>query len=173
MSLVMMVKEFLSHRTFLPASQPVDYSQGEMHRVPEEHDRMIGTTRRATFWGTTIVFVHLLTNIAHAAAHLSLKVSLNLGDTAFVVTIILLCPLIAMGFLWTSRARMGLLLLAFSMGGSLLFGLYHHFVAEGPDHVGSHGLGLWAATFTISAYVLLVLEAIGTYASVHFLLREG
>ena len=128
---------------------------------------MSGTTRRVAFWGTAIVLVHFLANIAHAAAHLNLKVPLNRADTAFVVTIILLCPLIAMGLLWTPRVRMGLLLFTFSMGGSLLFGFYHHFVAEGPDHVGGHGPGLWAATFTISAYVLLVLEATGTYAGIH------
>ena len=67
---------------------------------------------------------------------------------------------------------MGLFLLSFSMGGALLFGLYHHFVAQGPDNVGSHGPGFWAATFTISAYGLLVLEAMGTYAGLYFLSRE-
>jgi hypothetical protein len=118
------------------------------------------------------VLLHFLTNIAHAAAHLSLDIPLNRVDMAFVVTIILLCPLIALGLLWTSWVRMGLFLLTFSMGGALLFGLYHHFVAEGPDHVGSHGPGLWAAIFIISAYGLLVLEATGTYAGMHFLWRE-
>jgi hypothetical protein len=130
------------------------------------------TTRRAAYWGTAIGLLHFLTNVAHAAAHLNLNVLLNRADAAFIVTIILLCPLIAMGLLWTSRVRLGLFLLTFSMGAALLFGLYHHFVAEGSDHVGSHGPGFWAATFTLTAYGLLVLEAAGAYAGAHFLSRE-
>jgi hypothetical protein len=131
-----------------------------------------GTPRRAAYWGTAIVLLHFLTNIVHAAAHVNLQVPVSRADTAFIVTIILLCPLIAMGLLWTSRARIGLLLLTFSMAGALLFGLYHHFVAEGPDHVGSHAPGFWPATFTISAYGLLALEAAGAYAGMYFLSRK-
>jgi len=133
---------------------------------------MSGTNRRAAYWGTAIVLLHFLTNIAHAAAHLNLNVFLNRVDAAYIITIILLCPLIAMGLLWTSRVRLGLFLLTFSMGAALLFGLYHHFVAEGPDHVGSHGPGFWGATFTLTAYALLILEAAGAYAGVHFLSKK-
>ncbi len=60
---------------------------------------MSETTRRAAYWGTAIVLLHFLTNIVHAAAHLNLNVLLNRADAAFIVTIILLCPLIAMGLL--------------------------------------------------------------------------
>jgi hypothetical protein len=81
---------------------------------------MSKTTRRATYWGTGIVLLHFVTNIAHAAAHLKLNVLLNRVDAAFIIAIILLCPLIAMVLLWTSRVRLGLFLLTFSMGAALL-----------------------------------------------------
>jgi hypothetical protein len=79
--------------------------------------------------------------------------------TVFVLSVIGLCPLIAMWLLWTSRVRTGLVLLTLSMAGSLLFGLYHHFVAMSPDHAEQHFGGLWATTFAISAYGLIVVEA--------------
>jgi hypothetical protein len=49
------------------------------------------------------------------------------------------------------------------MAGSLLFGLYHHFVARGPDHVGYQMAGSWATTFAFTAYGLLLTEALGVY----------
>ena len=82
---------------------------------------------------------------------------------------VLISPLIAMALLWTAEQRLGLILLSLSMFGSLLFGLYHHFLAVSPDHIHSQPSGGWGTPFVLTAYLLLITEAIGTYVGVHFL----
>jgi hypothetical protein len=54
------------------------------------------------------------------------------------------------------------------MFGSLLFGFYHHFLVASPDHIHSQSSGGWGTTFVLTAYLLLITEAIGTYVGVHF-----
>ncbi len=55
-------------------------------------------------------------------------------------------------------------LLAVSMLGSFVFGLYYHFVADTIDHV-AHVAHMrpefWSATFVATAYALLLTEAAG------------
>jgi ACR3 family arsenite efflux pump ArsB len=43
-----------------------------------------------------------------------------------VLTVIFVAPLIAMVLTWTRLARLGFLLLAASMAGSLIFGVTYH-----------------------------------------------
>jgi hypothetical protein len=83
--------------------------------------------------------------------------------------VVLIFPLIAAGLVWAAGKRFGLILLLLSMFGSLLFGLYHHFLAVSPYHVRLQPRGPWGLTFVLTAYVLFVTEAIGTYVGVHFL----
>jgi len=78
-----------------------------------------------------------------------------------------------MVLVWTAKKRPGLILLSLSMFGSLLFGLYRHFLVASPDHVRSQPLSLWGNVFVLTAYGLLIAEAIGIYVGVYFLrLRE-
>jgi hypothetical protein len=81
---------------------------------------------------------------------------------------VLILPLVAMALLWTAQKRLGLILLSLSMFGSLLFGLYHHFLVISPDHVHSQPASPWGIAFILTAYGLLIMEAIGTYVGVHF-----
>jgi hypothetical protein len=99
--------------------------------------------KRAIKCGTAIVLVHLLVNIIHGTAHLKLRIWLRPGVLLFVIAIILICPLVAMVLLWASQPRFGFLLLALSMGSSLIFGLYKQFVAMGADQVGKQASGFW------------------------------
>jgi hypothetical protein len=89
--------------------------------------------------------------------------------------VVLVFPLIATGLLWTSKKRHGLILLSLSMFGSLLFGLYYHFLAVSPDHIHSQPSGGWGTTFVLTAYRLLIAEAIGTYVGVRYrwIAKEG
>jgi hypothetical protein len=118
---------------------------------------------------TAIVLVNLLINIVHGAAHGKLHIDLSAGDTVFVFVVILAGPVLAAVLLWTPWQRLGLGLLALTMAGSLLFGLYHHFVAIGPDHVGAQASGFWGTTFGVTAGLLFLVEALGTYIAVRFL----
>lgn len=83
---------------------------------------------RSAKYVTAIVVVHLLVNIAHGLAHRELRVGLPTSGSVFVVVVVIIFPLIAMTLLWTAEKRLGLILLSLSMFGSLLFGLYHHFL---------------------------------------------
>ena len=124
---------------------------------------------RAAAYGTAVVLIHLLVNIFHGAAHWELHIDLTSAETIFVVIVILIGPLAAMALLWTPRQRLGLGLLALTMAGSLAFGLYHHFVAMGPDHVTAQGAGFWGTTFIVTACLLFLTEGAGTYVALRFL----
>jgi hypothetical protein len=124
---------------------------------------------RSAKYATAIVVAHLLVNTTHGLAHRELHVGLGPLDSIFVVVVVLILPLLAMGLFWTAAKRLGLLLLCLSMLGSLQFGLYHHFLMISPDHVHSQPSSPWGLVFVLTAYGLLITEAIGTYVGIHFL----
>jgi hypothetical protein len=124
---------------------------------------------RSAAYATAIVLVHLLLNIVHGLAHRGLRVGLALPGSIFVIVVVLILPLVAMWLLWTTQKRLGLIFLSFSMFGSLLFGVYYHFLAMSPDHVRSQPATLWGLLFVLTAYGLSITEALGTYLGVHFL----
>ena len=127
---------------------------------------------RAAIYGTAIVVCHAIVSLVHGLAHSELHIELSRTETGFVLIVIGLCPLVAMGLLWTSGRMSGLVLLVLSMAGSLLFGLYRHFLVMGPDHVGEQAQGFWATTFALTAYGILLTEGLGIYVGMRFLLRK-
>jgi hypothetical protein len=116
-----------------------------------------------------LVVAHLLTNIAHGAAHRELHVTLPPAGMLFVIIVILLCPLLALALLWTSQKRLGLLLLTVSLAASSVFGRYHHFLARGSDHVSAQAPGPAGAVFVATAYLLFLIEALGASVGLYFL----
>ena len=124
---------------------------------------------RSAKYVSAIVVVHLLVNIVHGLAHRELRVGLDPPASMFVIVVVLVCPLLAMALVWTTKKRIGLILLSLSMFGSLLFGLYHHFLVASPDHVRLQPASTWGIAFDLTAYGLLITEAIGAYLGVHFL----
>lgn len=99
----------------------------------------------------------------HSIAHEILSVKATPAQLAFIIPVIIFAPVIA-GFMLPKFGKAGALLLSLSMVGSFVFGLYYHFVADTSDHV-AHVARLqpafWSATFRITAYLLLVSEALG------------
>ena len=124
---------------------------------------------RPAKYATAIVVAHLLVNIAHGLAHRELRVGLDPRASIFVIVVVLICPLLAMALVWTTKKRIGLILLSLSMFGSLLFGFYHHFLVASPDHVRLQPASAWGIAFVLTAYGLLITEAIGTYVGIRFL----
>jgi hypothetical protein len=55
------------------------------------------------------------------------------------------------------------------MFAALLFGSYHHFLVVSPDQIHLQPSSEWGITFVLTAYLLLITEAIGTYMGFHFL----
>jgi hypothetical protein len=84
---------------------------------------------------TAVVVAHLLVNIAHGLAHRELHVGIDPPASIFVIVLVLVSPLLAMALVWTTKKRIGLILLSLSRFGSLLFGFYHHFLVASPDQV--------------------------------------
>jgi hypothetical protein len=127
---------------------------------------------RSVKLASSIVLLHFVVNVVHGAAHTKLQILLDPASTVFVVAVILLLPLAAMALLWTSRQRLGWLLLTASMGAALLFGAFKHFLEMSPDHVGHQPAGTWATLFAVTAYLLLLTEAAGTYMGLRNLSRK-
>jgi hypothetical protein len=121
---------------------------------------------------TLVVLAHLLVSIVHGIAHGRVPVDISLAQSAFIMAVIVVCPLIAMALTWASRRRAGLVLLTLSMFASLLFGLYYHFIAPGPDHVGTQPPGPWGTTFIVTAWLVLLTEAVGSYTGIYLLTRH-
>ena len=124
-------------------------------------------------YGAAIAPVNLPIHIVHGAAHRELHIDLSGAETVFVATVILAGPLPAMVLLWTRWQRPGLGLLAVTMAGSAAFGLYRHFAAMRPDHVGAQVAGVWGGTFASTACLLFLAEAASIYIGVRFLYRDG
>ena len=117
----------------------------------------LGTVERA---GIAIVLLHFLVNIAHAVAHTNLHIEMNAWQSAYILLVILVLPLVSAVLLW-KRFRKGFGLLFFSMLGSLLFGGYYHFIAAGADNVATLGTHSWVPTFQVTAVLLALTEAGG------------
>jgi len=55
----------------------------------------------------------------------------------------------------------------------VLFGFYHHFLVASHDHVRLQPASAWGTTFVLTAYGLLITEAIGAYVGISSGLLEG
>ena len=107
------------------------------------------------------VLAHLIVTLFHGRAHTELAVGLSAWQQTFVMVVILVGPLIAAGLLLTRFARLGFWVLVFSMAGSLLFGLYFHYVAISPDHVAHLPPGDAQGMFRLTAVLLALTEVFG------------
>jgi hypothetical protein len=110
---------------------------------------------------TVAVLAHLIVNVLHGQAHTSLGVGLNSWQRLYVLTVILLAPLVALVLTFTRYMRTGLWLLLISMLGSFIFGGLHHYIIISPDHVAHLPPGDARGLFRATALLLLVTEAFG------------
>lgn len=124
-------------------------------------------TRALKLTSLGLVGFHFLTVVVHSVAHEVLSVKATPAQLAFIIPVIIFGPVVA-GFVLLKFERAGALLLAASMLGSFVFGLYYHFVADTIDHV-AHVAGLqpafWSATFQLTAYLLAASEVAGVAAA--------
>jgi hypothetical protein len=122
------------------------------------------------------VVAHAAVLVAHSAAHEILGVKASPAQLVFIVAVIIVVPLVAGLLLWKRKEKAGALLLICSMIGSLLFGVYYHFVADTTDHV-SHVARMspagWAIVFQATALLLALIEALGAWAGWSVLKRSS
>ena len=110
---------------------------------------------------TIVVLAHLVVNLLHGNAHTSLGVGLSSWQTVYVLSVILLAPLLALVLSFTRYLRAALWLLLLSMLGSLIFGFLYHYVIISPDHVAHLPAGDARGLFRTTALLLLLTEALG------------
>ena len=120
---------------------------------------------------TAVVVGHLIVNILHGQAHTSLAVGLSNWQQIYVVTVILLAPLVALVFSFTRYARAALWLLLLSMLGALIFGVCYHYLIISPDHVAHLPPGDARGMFRVTAVLLVATEAVGVVVAAAALLR--
>lgn len=120
--------------------------------------------RRDRILCTVAVLAHLVVNVLHGRAHESLNVGLSAWQNIYVITVILIAPLVAMLLVWTRYARLGLLVLVSSMAGSLIFGAIYHYVVVSPDHVSHLPPGDAQGLFRMTALLLVLTELFGLVA---------
>jgi hypothetical protein len=112
-------------------------------------------------YGTAIVVFHTIANGLHGLAHVEIPVALSLLQSLFVGIVIFLIPIIAAVLLWTQFYRIGSWLLLGSMAGSLLFGIYYHFIVISPDHVSQVSFAGWGLLFQGTAILILIVDGLG------------
>jgi hypothetical protein len=116
--------------------------------------------KRLAIVGTLAVVLHGVVALLHGAAHASLGIELTSTENTFIDVVIVAAPVIAAVALWTRFARAGAILLAASMSASLLFGVYHHYIAISPDHVAHLPPGELQGLFRVTALLLVVTETL-------------
>lgn len=119
---------------------------------------------KATRYAIRVVIIHALVSLLHGAAHRRLNVPLSVAQNLYVVVVIFFAPLVAALLLSRKQQLSGALLLLGSMAGSLVFGVYNHYIVRSPDHVAHVGLAAdatWATIFQVTAAALVGVEVFG------------
>ncbi len=117
---------------------------------------------KIAIYGTTIVVVHAIFNGLHGLAHVEIPVALSPLQSLFVGIVIFPIPILAVVLLWTQFYRIGSWLLLGSMAGSLLFGIYNHFIVISPDHVSQVSFVGWGLLFQVTAFLILIVDGLGS-----------
>ena len=128
--------------------------------------------QKSARFALVMILAHVVVNLAHGMAHRELGIPLSRAQELFITTVIGIAPLLAAVLIWKGPKFGGGLLLAASLAGSLVFGVWYHFVAVSPDHV-SHlpmtGTPGWRILFQATAILLVPTEGLGCWAGIRLL----
>lgn len=123
-------------------------------------------TDKLRFAAAMLICLHGLVVVVHAISHAGINVWADLFSSIFIGVVIVIAPLVALYLLYTRWLRWGALLLVLAMLGSLLFGVWEHFVLPGADNIASTQPGVWQLPFRLTAVLLALIEFAGTFAGV-------
>lgn len=115
---------------------------------------------------TRVVIAHTLISALHGLAHLLIPVPISVLQALFIAGVISALPIVAMLLVWRQQVKWASTVLLVSMAGSLLFGLYNHFVVISPDHFSQMPPTSLGVLFQVTAILLAVSEGIGIGVSV-------
>lgn len=108
-----------------------------------------------------VVLTHLGICLVHGFAHARAGVALSQASTLFVFGVILAGPVLGLVVQRVAYPRAGAWIVAATMAGALVFGLWNHFLVHGADHV-SQVAAPWGTLFATTAALLAVTETLGT-----------
>jgi|GEM_PF-537045 len=108
-----------------------------------------------------VVLLHTLAMLVHGAAHMRLNIELSAWANIYVLCIVGIGPITGFFFLKSSRQRTGATILFTTMVGALVFGVWKHFIAHGPDHVMHLQASGWRLPFQATAVLLAASELVG------------
>ena len=115
---------------------------------------------------TVLLAAHTVVAVVHDLAHRDLGIELTAAQTTYINLVIVAAPVVAFILMWTRLQWAGAILFTVAMAGSLLFGLYYHYVLVSPDHVSYLPDGDLQSAFRITALLLALLEALGVACGV-------
>lgn len=130
---------------------------------------------KATRLALAAIIAHIVVLSFHSAAHLILGVEASPVQNLFIYTVIIIAPPLSGFLLWKGVSKPGAALLAGAMAGSLIFGVYNHYVGMSADHVSQVALmspSSWALIFQITALLLALIEVFGIGAGI-LILKEA
>lgn len=123
-------------------------------------------------YGTIIVVMHIIVNVMHGLAHEKIPVATSVLQDLFIAIVVFPIPIIAAILLWTQFYRIGSWLLLGSTAGTLLFGIYNHYIVISPDHVSQVSFTGWGVIFQVTAFLLLIVDGFGCWISIEALKAE-
>jgi hypothetical protein len=118
------------------------------------------------------VAAHLAVATLHGEAHRVLHIGLSPFQLAFVIVVIILAPIVAALLLLLKRIHAGAFTLTISMFGSLIFGVWHHYIVISPDHISQVWYlpeRYWSMMFQMTSAALAVIGVFGTAVGLRLL----
>ena len=112
-----------------------------------------------------VVILHLAVSAVHGVAHMQAHVVLSSASILFLLTIVVIGPIVGLIAQRTILPRGGAWVVAATLAGALCFGLANHYLIRGSDHV-SHVAEPWRALFGITAAFLVATEFFGSAVAV-------
>lgn len=120
----------------------------------------MSATNRVKFLGLGIILLHIVASTVHGLAHQGAMVMLTMFGNLYVIVVITVAPLVAAALLFFRWTQAGAFLLALSMLGSFVFGVWYHFFSATNDNVVQVN-GPWRFTFLWTAIALAIIELAG------------
>ena len=107
-----------------------------------------------------LVVAHFALTLVHASSHSALQLLPTGLDLVFILSVIMIGPIVGLLVLRFSRI-LAAGLLAVLLAASFVYGFYSHFLAPGPDNVTLVLSQTWTVVFVITAALIGALEIAG------------